>query len=145
MSHAVGRSCHAPSGHRRPPELGPRPRARAARAAAPGRRALDPTPPPSPLRVGPGPVRSAATPHATARTPTTTTTTTARPGPLHPTRQGPSPAAGPGGASRPHRGSIRGIVASIRGIGPPRGQGRGLDMSRDRAFDAGGTPKLLPP
>ncbi|MBV8269806.1 MAG: hypothetical protein JO252_26075 [Planctomycetaceae bacterium] len=125
---------------------GPRPGPSDGHVALPAPRpptAAPAPPPPSPLRVGPGPVRSAATPHATART--TTTTTTARPGPLHPTRQGPSPAAGPGGASRPHRGSIRGIVASIRGIGPPRGQGRGLDMSRDRAFDAGGTPKLLPP
>jgi len=37
-----------------PPKMGPRPRAQAARAAAPDRRALDPT--------RSGPVRSAATP-----------------------------------------------------------------------------------
>ena len=53
--------------------MGPRPRAQAARAAAPDRRALDPT--------RSGPVRSAATPR-----PTATATPAARPGPLHPTR-----------------------------------------------------------
>ena len=55
-----------------PPEMGPRPRAQAARAAAHDRRALDPT--------RPGPARAAATPHPTAGA-----TAAARPGPLHPT------------------------------------------------------------
>src|SRR5271157_5646188 len=45
-----------------------------------------------------------------------------RPGPLHPTRQGPSPSASPWWASRPRHVSFRGII-------PPRGRGPVLDMS----------------
>ena len=101
-----------------PPEMGPTPAARetcrrlvseAARAAAPDRRALDPT--------RSGPVRSATTPHPTARA-----TPAARPGPLHPTRRTTaareSPSAGPGHASRQH-------TVSIRGIEPRAAEARG--------------------
>src|SRR5208337_85951 len=45
-----------------------------------------------------------------------------RSGPLHPTRQGPSPSASPWWASRPRHVSFRGIM-------PPHVRGRGLDMS----------------
>ncbi|MBV8077979.1 MAG: hypothetical protein JO284_16350, partial [Planctomycetaceae bacterium] len=55
------------------PELGPRPRAQADRAAAADRRALDPT--------RSGPARAATTPGPTPRA-----IPAARPGPLHPTR-----------------------------------------------------------
>ena len=45
-----------------------------------------------------------------------------RSGPLHPTRQGPSPSASPWWVSRPRHVSFLGIM-------PPRGRGPGLDMS----------------
>jgi hypothetical protein len=113
-SDAVGRSRHAP---------GPPPPS---------------TPPPSPPRVGPGPIRSAATPRAATRV-----TPAARPAPLHPTRRGPSPSAGPRQAVRPH-----GVL--IAGILPPRGRGPVLDMSgwispATPGGHRGGSPRSLVP
>ena len=82
------------------PEVGPRPRAKAARAAAPDRRALDPT--------RSGPVRAAATPHATAKA---TPADPPRAAPPHPPRdggQGPQEAQG----ARPGSGRLRTRLAA---------------------------------
>jgi hypothetical protein len=77
-SDTVGRSCPAPSGRRCPPDLGPRPRAKAARAAAP---TAAPSTPPGPARSGrrprptrrreppPPPAPGRSTPPATRRRP----------------------------------------------------------------------------
>ncbi|MBV8606357.1 MAG: hypothetical protein JO034_02705 [Singulisphaera sp.] len=115
-SNAVGRPCHAPSGRHRPPELGPRPRAKAARAAVPDRRALDPT--------RSGPARAATTPGPTAKA-----TPAARPGPLHPTRHATAakaprrprePAPAPEGLRPPSPGAARVGAATAGGPrGPP--------------------------
>ena len=99
-----------------PPEMGPRPRAKAARAAAPDRHALDPT------RSGPGRAAGVTRPSGGA-------SAAARPGPLHPTRH--ATTAGPADTSPCPRCALRPHRASIPRIGPPRGRGPGYGGVED--------------